>query len=92
MKKRQEKIHENQEKMLDDNELEELRQTQKKLPPYLENISRDIMLNRKLKILLQKSIFLFYINRAYSNRKKELQTSKLNYFRRKRYEVEACNF
>ena len=32
---------------------------EKKLPPYFENISRDFMLNRKLKILLQKSIFQF---------------------------------
>lgn len=34
--------------------LKELEKTQK-LPPYFENLSKDIMINRKMKLILQKS-------------------------------------
>ena len=66
IKKIREKMHEGEEEVLGDGELQELRVTQKKLPPYFENISRDIMLNKKLKILLQKSNFP-YKHRTYKN-------------------------
>lgn len=55
MKKVKEQLHSNEEEILNQNQFEDLRVTKKQLPPYFENISRDIMLNRKLKILLQKS-------------------------------------
>ena len=39
---------------------EELKAVEKKgkLPPYFENISKDIMINRKLKIMLKKSTLI----------------------------------
>ena len=55
IKKVREKMHQGEEEVLDNGEFEELRATKVKLPPYFENVSRDIMLNKKLKILLQKS-------------------------------------
>ena len=55
MKKQKEQLHANEEEILNENQFEDLRVTKKQLPPYFENLSRDIMLNRKLKILLQKS-------------------------------------
>lgn len=51
--KEAEVLHKDEEKILTEEDLAKM-EKDKKLPPYFENISRDFMLNRKLKILLQK--------------------------------------
>lgn len=41
--------------VLTDHQLKKLEKNVGSLPPYLENISKDVMINRKMKILLEKS-------------------------------------
>ena len=41
--------------------IKEKEEKKEKVPPYFENISKDVMINRKMKILLQKSTFLIII-------------------------------
>ena len=52
------KKNNHQDDILDEEELK-AQEKKGKLPPYFENISKDIMINRKLKIMLKKSTFIF---------------------------------
>ncbi len=39
-------------------QIAEMKQKGEKIPPYLENISKDIMIDKKIKIFLDKPVFL----------------------------------
>ena len=45
--------------IMTDHQLKQLEKNTGGLPPYLENISKDVMINRKMKILLEKSNSIF---------------------------------
>lgn len=82
-------LRKGQEKLLDENDIKKMEAQKAKIPPYLENISRDLIINKKLKIMLEKSkkCFKFRINH---DRKNWVHSSKRDYLRRPRYAAEAC--
>lgn len=41
--------------ILSKNDLKKLEEKNKTLPPYFENISKDVMINRKMKLVIEKS-------------------------------------
>ena len=47
--------------LMNEKQLISLEKQKGKLPPYFENISKDVMINRKMKILIDKSTYYFIV-------------------------------